>query len=245
MARHILLKSKNLPLYVTFALLLGVLGNSVFELLKGTWLAIMLPACLSAAGLIALSIFFSPWFQQAWGRAGEIIRVIPDIAPPAPPAQGLVLFVAVGPGKSSALQAAEWHGQKGTLRRVWLLTSTSTEALAAADWVKGEIKAKFSTVEVEIEQLPDIHDIKLIKARVEEVRLRAGKAGVSEWDLICDFTSLTKSASAGMILACLPRKRRLQYMHPRKYDSDGRADPTAGSDPLEVHLAYELEEEED
>jgi hypothetical protein len=235
-------------LYITFVLLLAVLGNSVFELLKGTgWDEIMLPACSSTAGLVALSVFLSPWFQKARRRAGEIIDVLPpDIAPPVPPAHGLILFVAVGPGRSSALQAAEWHGQKGTLRRVWLLTSTSEKALEEAKWVKREIETKFTTVAgVEIEQLPDIQDIKLIKARVEEVRLRAIKAGVSEEDLICDFTGLTKSASAGMILACLPRKRRLQYMHPRKYDADGHADTTAGSDPMEVHLAYALEEEED
>jgi hypothetical protein len=67
MAKHPVLKSRNLPLYITFALLLGVLANSIFELLKGAqWAEIMLPVCSSAAGVVALSIFFSPWFQRAW-----------------------------------------------------------------------------------------------------------------------------------------------------------------------------------
>ena len=40
---------RNLPLYITFALLLGVLANSIFEMLKGAPRdAIMLPACSSA-----------------------------------------------------------------------------------------------------------------------------------------------------------------------------------------------------
>jgi len=157
----------------------------------------------------------------------------------------LVAFVAVGQGSSSALQAVEWHGKQGHLQRVWLLTSTSKDAVKDAERVKVEIEAKWpGLASVEIEQLPDIYDIKLIKARVEEVRRRAINAGVPEEGLICDFTALTKSASAGMILACLPRNCRLEYMHPRKTDADGRADPAAGSDPMEVRLAYELEEEE-
>lgn len=244
---HILLKPRNLPLYITFALVLAVLGNSVFELLKGTPFGeILLPMSSSAAGLIALSLYFSPWFQGMRKRSTELISVIPEIGPPVLPVRGLVAFVAVGQGSSSALQAAEWHGKQGKLQRVWLLTSTSKEAVKDAERVKAEIEAKFPALaSVVIEQLPDIHDIKLIKARVEEVRRRAINAGIPEEGLICDFTALTKSASAGMILACLPRNCRLEYMHPRKIDADGRADPAAGSDPMEVRLAYELEEEEE
>ena len=244
---HILLKPRNLPLYITFALLLAVLGNSIFELLRGTAVEqILVPLSFSAAGLIALSIYFSPWFQGIRKRSAELIVAIPEIGPPVPSARGLVVFVAVGQGSSSALQAAQWHGERGRLQRVWLLTSTSTKAVEDAERVKGEIEAKFPALAgVEIEQLPDIHDIKLIKARVEEVRRRAINAGIPEDGLICDFTGLTKSASTGMILACLPRNCRLEYMHPRKIDSDGRADPAAGSDPMEVRLAYELEEQED
>ena len=244
---HILLKPRNLPLYITFALLLAVLGNSIFELLRGTAVGqILLPLNFSAAGLVALSIYFSPWFQGILKRNAELIAVIPEIGPPVPSARGLVVFVAVGQGSSSALQAAQWHGERGRLRRVWLLTSTSTKAVEDAKRVKTEIEAKFPALAgVEIEQLPDIHDIKLIKARVEEVRRRAINAGIPEDGLICDFTGLTKSASTGMILACLPRNCRLEYMHPRKIDSDGRADPAAGSDPMEVRLAYELEEQEE
>jgi hypothetical protein len=244
---HILLKPRNLPLYITFALLLAVLGNSVFELLKGApFRDILLPMSASAAGVIALSIYFSPWFQGMRKRSAELIRVIPDIGPPVPAVRGLVAFVAVGQGSSSALQAAEWHGERGKLQRVWLLTSTSKAAADDARRVKAEIEAKFPNLAgVVIEELPDMHDIKLIKARVEEVRRRAINSGVPEEGLICDFTGLTKSASAGMILACLPRNCRLEYMHPRRIDADGRADPAAGSDPMEVRLAYELEEEEE
>jgi hypothetical protein len=244
---HVLLKPKNLPLYITFVLLLAVLGNSVFELLKGTALGvILLPVSSSAAGLMALSIYFSPWFQRIRRQSTELIEVIPEIGPPVPAARGLVVFVAVGQGSSSALQAAEWHGKQGKLQWVWLLTSTSKEAVEDAERVKAQIAGEFPALAgVEIEQLPDIYDIKLIKARVEEVRRRAINAGVPEEGLICDFTALTKSASAGMILACLPRNCRLEYMHPRKIDADGRAVLAAGSDPMEVRLAYELEEEEE
>src|ERR1039457_5619572 len=102
---HILLKPRNLPLYITFVLVLAVLGNSVFELPKGTAFGeILLPMSSSAAGLVALSIYFSPWFQGMRKRSTELISVIPEIGPPVPLVRGLVAFVAVGQGSSSALQ---------------------------------------------------------------------------------------------------------------------------------------------
>jgi hypothetical protein len=55
---------------------------------------------------------------------------------------------------------------------------------------------------------------------------------------------MTKHMSAGMIFACTPREARLQFMHPRWFLADGRADPEPGpSEPVEVQIAYQIEEE--
>ena len=46
--------------------------------------------------------------------------------------------------------------------------------------------------------------------------------------------------TAGMILACTNPERRLQFMRPSGYTSDGRADPDKGSVATEVKIAFEL-----
>ena len=48
-----------------------------------------------------------------------------------------------------------------------------------------------------------------------------------------------------MIFACGARRASLQYMHPKRVLEDGRADPAAGSYPVEVKIAYVVEEDED
>ena len=71
------------------------------------------------------------------------------------------------------------------------------------------------------------------------------RKGLAENDIMCDFTGMTKHMSAGMIFACAPKEARLQYMHPKGFLADGRADPDAGpSEPVEVEIAYQLEEDE-
>lgn len=43
------------------------------------------------------------------------------------------------------------------------------------------------------------------------------------------------------LLACLLPEYRLEYMEPLGYLPDGRPDPSVGSRPVEVDIAYEIE----
>jgi hypothetical protein len=83
------------------------------------------------------------------------------------------------------------------------------------------------------------------KEEVEKIRKRMLRQGLEANDIMCDFTGMTKHMSAGMIFACAPKEARLQYMHPRRFLDDGRADPEAGpSEPIEVEIAYQVEEDD-
>ena len=55
-----------------------------------------------------------------------------------------------------------------------------------------------------------------------------------------DYTGGTKSMTAGMILACASPRRHLQFMKPRRYTADGRAEPGAESDPVAIDIRFEL-----
>ena len=241
-----LLRNRNLTLYVLFVALLSVLGNALYELLKGKWQEVIAPLLVSVIGIVLLAVLLSHRFRVWLSHRREPVRLRVETSSRVTPAKGLIVFVAVGRGKSSAVEAADYHARGGALEHLWLVTSKFAPAVEEAKSVSSELRGRYPLINVhEIESLPDIYDIKLIKSRLEEIRRQAiEESRVPEEDLICDFTALTKSASAGMILACLPRGRRLQYMHPRQIDENGYAVTTAGSDPMEVDLAYQLEQED-
>src|SRR5437773_844324 len=61
--------------------------------------------------------------------------------------------------------------------------------------------------------LADTCEVDIIRLKVEEARREAIEGyKIAEADIICDFTGMTKPVTAGMILACAPRGRRLQYL---------------------------------
>jgi hypothetical protein len=156
-------------------------------------------------------------------------------------AKALVVFVSKGPGSSSALDAALYHADNDMLQDLWIITSE--EARDDADRVRREVLSLHPNVTVHPPvYVMNVHDIGEAKTEVEIVRRKCLLKYKSEKEIICDFTGLTKHMSAGMIFACAPKEARLQYMLPKRFLPDGRADFTAGpSDPIEVEIAYQVE----
>jgi hypothetical protein len=76
---------------------------------------------------------------------------------------------------------------------------------------------------------------------VQQIYKEAEALGIPRSEIIADYTGGTKSMTAGLILACTEQDRDLQYMKPRRYTTDGRADPAAGSDPISVDTNFFLE----
>ena len=127
--------------------------------------------------------------------------------------------------------------KRQTLQHVWLITTPG--AKADAEGVSAQIEALKPGVEIHpITFVENTHTIEEVKPKVEGIRREAlRQRGISERDLICDFTGLTKQASAGMVLACARRSARLQYIR-SDCDDAGRVIPPGT--PVEIGVAYQI-----
>ena len=239
---HRALDPANFALSIVLLLLMGVAGGLGTDIVKGSantgeWTGIVV-ILLMVAGLgVVLSERIQRWMRSS--REFQEIGLTRSVRP----AQALVAFVSKGAGRTSARDAALYHASDGVLRHLWLLTSA--EAEADADWVRSEVAREHTAVTVyPTVCLPDIYSIPDAKAEVEKIRKGILRKGVSENDIVCDCTGMTKHMSAGMIFACAPKEARLQYMHPKRFLADGRADPAAGpSEPIEIEIAYQVEDD--
>lgn len=239
---HMALDPANFYLSIAMLLLVGVEGALIAEIVKGTadgkvWTA----AAAILAAVIGLGIFLSDRMQRWVTRNRQFQRI--GITRHVTRARVLVAFVSMKAGRNSAVDAALYHAGEGVLEHLWLLTSA--DALADAGWVGEQVLLKHPRVTVHPAVcVADIYSIPDAKDEVEKIRRQTMRKGMAESDIMCDFTGMTKHMSAGMIFACAPREARLQYMHAAKFLADGRADPAGGpSRPVEVEIAYELEEE--
>ncbi len=239
---HPLLSPRNFWPASLYLLLLGILSAVLVELnnehhwVRLEWLA----GALLLVVLIGGYRLFER-LKQALKSGRETVTLVENESVSS--AAALIAFVSQGPGRTSGLQAAAYHAGKGALKHLWLITTRTAEA--DARWVSEQLRAQYPDVRIhEIQLLDDKDSIREAKGIVEHLRLRAmDEFRVSERDIMCDFTGLTKNASAGMILACAPKTARLQYMVPNRVDEGGRADPSAGSRPREVFIQYMLIEE--
>jgi hypothetical protein len=240
---HRALDPANFTLSILILLLVGVEGGLGTEVLKGTadrrvWTAAGVILALVAGLGFALSERIQRWVR----RSRQFQRV--ETTKRVTRARALVVFVSMKAGRSSARDAAFYHAADGVLQHLWLLTSVAAEA--DSDWVRAEVIRNYPAVKVYPSvYLSDMYSIVEAKEEVEKIRKRMLRQGLEANDIMCDFTGMTKHMSAGMIFACAPKEARLQYMHPRRFLDDGRADPEAGpSEPIEVEIAYQVEEDD-
>ena len=138
--------------------------------------------------------------------------------------RGLILLVSRA---DSAMWAVEYHSRdKGTLEYVWLIPSSDAEnehfgpssapvaeeieercqALAGSDGWDRELKVQVLGTSSPAEA-QDTFDL------VNRVyRTWGPRLGLEPREIIADFTGGTKPMSVGMIMACLPAERELQYV---------------------------------
>ena len=104
-----------------------------------------------------------------------------------------------------------------------------------------ELRERYKDRFEKIEVIPigDADDPEETFVAVEEAYRRARKRyGLKAGEVIADFTGGTKAMTAGMVLGCVGQGRRLEYMKPRKYKPDGRADAEAGSEARSVEVDF-------
>jgi CRISPR-associated protein (Cas_Cas02710) len=239
---HILLDPSNFWLWLLQTLPTGILvsvGGSLLQSPKNLSLRIAFVVLLLF--VIFLGLIFSARVRKAIRENRRFLRV--EFPTHVSPAKALIVFVSKAPGSSSALEAALHHATEGHLKDFWMIASedSADEAKRIGDL----LKSRHPQVQVHPPAcISDINSIPEAKMEVENLRGKCRKKYDSS-EIVCDFTGLTKSMSAGMILACAPRDARLQYMHPNKYLPNGYADVAAGSHAVEVKIAYQIDEDED
>ena len=128
--------------------------------------------------------------------------------------RGLILLVSK---PDSAMYAIAFHHQQGGLERVWLLPSDGRDAaqfgvssLPAALEIQQRCEQDFPGVQVEVMDRgvspADSQDTFDMVNRVYR------GSGYEPSEMIADFTGGTKPMSVGMIMACLPAERELEYV---------------------------------
>ena len=151
-----------------------------------------------------------------------------------PPSRGLICLVS---NRESVLRAVEHHA--GVLERLWLVHTQESEELAKA--LKNEAVAahELERYQVKLEPIGGLRLQTDTEAAVRGIFDSLGRLRLKDTDVVCDFTGMSKPASAGMIVACLSRSRKLQYS-PFDYspDAQGRmkVDPTKPLDPVYIHI---------
>lgn len=127
--------------------------------------------------------------------------------------QGLILLVSK---PASAMHAIQYHHSLGTLERIWLIPSNDVAGtdfgpgtVATAEQIKTQCKTTFPDLDVTVHptgvSAADAHDTFEYVSRIYR---QAGAPG----DIIADFTGGTKPMTVGMIMACLPADRELEYV---------------------------------
>jgi hypothetical protein len=132
--------------------------------------------------------------------------------------RGLVLLVSK---PASARFAVQYHLLQKTLERVWLVPSNNIES----DKFGEGTQPLAEQIKTECEELARQHgrDIEVIIHRAgvspgdsqdtfDYVNRLFRNGGFEPREIIADFTGGTKPMSVGMIMACLPSQRELQYV---------------------------------
>jgi hypothetical protein len=190
-----------------------------------------------AAALVLILIFL----QWLAGRRMSRFRRIQVTTASVQPRRGLIVLVSVGPPPTAAEEAIRAHLER--LEYCWLIVGPGKGEGSPQENAKRIIREysqyKGRQIHFKQEELNNPDDPEAVYYLVQRIYTEARDYGLSEADLIADYTGGTKSMTAGMVLACATRENRdMQYMKPRALTSDGRADRSQGADPVLVDLKF-------
>ncbi len=231
-----LLEPRSAPfLFVIGVILLNLMSNALYDIAD--------PFFRSPLGvfLLAASIFLALILLYALLRRFFAPRLSFG---PVTPRKGLIVLVSQGNVDTiPAAAAIEFH--RPALQSCWLVVSPKAPFSGESDltaWKNAQ-----TLVERYQAHLINIHPVVVdpenaedIFKRVEAIYLQAARYGLRRDEIIADFTGGTKMMTTGLVLACTAAGRDVQYMKPRGYLSDGRADVTKGSEPVRVDLHFWL-----
>jgi uncharacterized membrane protein YuzA (DUF378 family) len=251
------LDPKILPLlFVVGAVLLGVVSNATYELIKA-WISgddktvtVVPYVFVVGAGLLLLLLLSVSVFNALRQRFGQKLQI-----DEVKPRQGLVVLVSQGQiEKIPALAAIQFHQSR--LAHCWLIApprpaqenvaqaaiSGQSSGKNAEDLMAMFAKATFKMHLVNRleDKEVDADDPASVVAAIESVYRQASALKLPNKEMIADITGGTKPMTAAMALACTKANRDMEYLLPRKKDEGGRADPSMGSVPKLLNLRLQL-----
>src|ERR1035437_2701334 len=153
---HPLWDSRNPGRILLTTILVGVITNGVFEILKlRDWSGSLTPVLSASACLFFLMVLHSKVVRGWFFRVHEP-PPRPTVEPVKVKASALVTILSVGAGRSSTVEAALWH--QPLLRDLYMITSSAGKNVS--EIVRRELAERSPELKVhETVFVDDIYDI--------------------------------------------------------------------------------------
>jgi len=156
--------------------------------------------------------------------------------------RGLIVFSSPGERVTPAENAIKAHLAK--LEHCWIIVGPALpgrgpSARDNANRIAQEYASQKQGLKFYILDLDDEHNPEKIFRLVQSIYDQARTLGLSEKEIIADYTGGTKSMTAGMVLACsTSQDRDAQYMKAKDVTGTGVAKPSAEATPVLIDLNF-------
>jgi hypothetical protein len=184
--------------------IMGIITNNLYDIIQKNTYYYILFLIIVLAPIVILVIL---------SRRATSFKFGEEFVYPSPK-KGLILLVS---REDSAMQSILYQKGKGKLERVWLLPSNEMEkkrfGKSSIETASNIIKACENIgIKAEIAKSVSPADSQDTFDTVSRIYRNASKYGMDKMDIGSDFTGGTKPMTLGMIMACLPQERELQYV---------------------------------
>lgn len=225
--------------FIVFSMGLSFITSAFYDQLKATF-STPKSILLLVGGVLLILMGVTVLLRQIF-RPKVVISSVK-------PRRGLIVLVSQGEvDKIPATDAINYHyspdKKRHTLEYCWLFRTPPPEKEppepARSSWVnaqlleeryRGKVKMILKSVEMD--------DPESVAMALEQVHQEARKLKLKENEIVSDITGGTKMMGVGMALASIAAGIDMTYLRARKTLPDGRADTSAGSDPMRVDIEF-------
>lgn len=193
------------PIWAFYGTVIGIIFASILDdLIHSDLLRFMVIFIVIIVFTIIFLFIFKKYFKVDFGES----------LPPPSPKKGLILLVS---RVESAMHTVQYHKDKGKLKQVWLIPSNNKEKEyfgSSSKNIANEIIKACDKISVcaEIVQEVSPADAQETFDAVRRIYRNSSKYNMEPIEIIADFTGGTKPMTLGMIMACLPTERQLEYV---------------------------------
>lgn len=222
-------------LFIVGSIVLGVLGNSIYDLIVERLATVpnrlVIIAVSSAMILFAIVVALLLWLN----RPRPKIKVALSPERHAEPAHSLVLLVSPGDfERSSEKVAVEHHTASKVLQHCWLIVSPEAAKHEKLSMIKQMLASH--RVHIYEEQIDDGYQANLAYMAAERV-LKAAQNVSPNGVVTVDITGGTKTMTSGAVLAAFANSVSIEYVL-GKYNEQGERDPRVGSVVMKVDQTW-------